>query len=251
MMKLIFFLIINFFFVHQSAFSQEIKSSPLIGWDAFKNATLKSNPQIDSILHKTGLILISYQIVLTKKGNVKSISKIDDAPLNTSISDNILSALAGLKWLCGKNYKGKRIKGTQTFTLYWYDSTCTPLSIDTLDADTIFDSRTNTYRIKGEQACRFPGKDQKFIDFFKEEFAYPQRCEMERFSGYCLLQIEVNRFGQISDCIILENSPYCPEFGIDSKRVILLSTPWIPAVYKGKYVTSTRKMPINIHVENK
>lgn len=95
----------------------------------------------------------------------------------------------------------------------------------------------------------FPGGDEAFLNYIVKNFNYPRRCRREEIEGRVLVKFVVDVTGKIDSIEIIEPCPGCPEFDKEAIRVLQNCPPWIPAVYKGKYVNAWRTLPIRFSLK--
>ena len=92
--------------------------------------------------------------------------------------------------------------------------------------------------------------DEAFIEYIKNNFEYPPRCQEEGINGYVKLRFVVDGSGAISLISPVEETKSCPEFTQEAIRVLKKSPRWIPGMVGGKYVKSWREIPIRLNLEN-
>jgi len=100
------------------------------------------------------------------------------------------------------------------------------------------------------QKAMFPGGEEAFREFIKENFVYPVRCQDEGINGSVILKFVVDVSGRIvTRPIVVEETASCPEFTEEAIRVLLKSPRWIPGQNNGKFIKSWREIPIRLTVD--
>ena len=94
----------------------------------------------------------------------------------------------------------------------------------------------------------YPGGEEAFADFLRENFVFPLRCAQEGTNGYVRLKFVVDKKGRVSNVVALDETKSCLEFTAEAKRVIKM-TQWIPGNTNGKFFVSHRIVPISLGFE--
>jgi TonB family protein len=254
------FTIIGLFCV-STAIGQNKNAEPLMGWSGFKEkcATL---PEVNHLLDSLGFVLIDFQFDISKKGKLNAL-KVNDSTIQSELVIPIIKdSLKKVLWSPGLK-KGKKVASTFRFSL-WFEKRSSYLTKMALEysllkkladsirkADTI-EIRDKTYMLKTNsdyQLSRFPGAEISFLQLFTDNFVYPARCQEDGISGFVTLNFDVSATGDILNIHVAEQSEPCPEFANESVKVLKESGKWIPALYKGHYIYSTRSLPIRLNVE--
>ena len=97
--------------------------------------------------------------------------------------------------------------------------------------------------------AKYPGGDEAFRNYIKQNFEYPERCRDEAIEGYVLLKFVVDINGRISRIQIVQPTPGCPEYDKEAIRVLQKCPPWIPAQNNGKFTTAWRTLPIRLTLQ--
>lgn len=84
-----------------------------------------------------------------------------------------------------------------------------------------------------------------FLDQMRNKIQIPESCLYDGEDLEIELQFVVDLRGNISDVIILKNSP-CPGFAEAAVRVVQSADPWIPGQSNGKFVKSYRRLPFKL-----
>lgn len=232
-----------------------------MGWSGFKDKCA-ALPEVNYLLDSVGFVLIDFQFEISKKGKLNAI-KVIDSTIKTELVIPILKdSFKNAIWTPGFN-KGKKVASIFHYSL-WFEKTSPYLTELALEyslrkkqddslrkADTI-NVRDKTYTLKTNpdyQLTRFPGSEASFLQLFMDNFVYPARCQEDGISGFVLLNFDVSATGDILNIQVAEQSKHCPEFAEESVKVLKGSGKWIPAMYKGHYIYSTRSLPIRMNVE--
>lgn len=84
-----------------------------------------------------------------------------------------------------------------------------------------------------------------FLDEMRNKIQIPESCLYDAEDLEIELQFVVDLRGNISNVIILKNSP-CPGFAEAAVRVVQNSGAWIPGQSNGKFVKSYRRLPFRL-----
>lgn len=253
---------------HFTASAQRVNPEPIAGWAALESLTAK-NDTVSKALDESGLVIAFYSATVTKKGALKELLLVDEGPLNAGCTEILTQMLKKTTWKAG-TLKGKA--ATQTFLFSFAIERKSKKALaadssfkqkvaeyvallkqhgDTLENGTpklidSVDRVPNPYR--QTQLARYPGNDAGFIQHVQNTFTYPPRCLEANISGDVVLQFRVNPYGLVSHIEIKSESKACPEFGVESVRVLRISDRWIPAVWQNSYIQSFRELPIRMDI---
>ena len=104
--------------------------------------------------------------------------------------------------------------------------------------------------VKAEIEATFIGGMDKFRDYVRDHFNYPERCQEEGINGAVLLEFVVDIKGKISNVKMISETAACPEFTAEAIRVLKESPRWMPGQTNGTFVKSYRTIPIQLTVGN-
>lgn len=104
--------------------------------------------------------------------------------------------------------------------------------------------------VKAEIEATFIGGMDKFRDYVRDHFNYPERCQEEGINGAVLLEFVVDIKGKISNVRMISETAACPEFTTEAIRVLKESPRWMPGQTNGTFVKSYRTIPIQLTVGN-
>ena len=112
-----------------------------------------------------------------------------------------------------------------------------------------FDGTSSGPADKVQIEAKYPGGEEAFKAYVRDNFQYPQRCVDENIEGYVLLKFVVDVNGRISRITIVQPTPGCPEFDKEAIRVLQKCKPWIPAQNNGKFIMAWRTLPIRLTLQ--
>ncbi|MCC7298837.1 MAG: TonB family protein [Bacteroidia bacterium] len=262
------FLLCGLFFLPADLISQNSKPEPIDGWIALRKKA-EQNPIVDSMLNEKGLVVAFYTAEISKKGVLKSLTLNDEGPLNGPSTKVLTAILQGITW------KPKIVKGKPKATIYEFSFSISRYSKSSIIADSTYKAQRQLYdslaklctdtlldgsltdsasqKIQTQYGLdinsempRYPGGDAGFIRFIENNFKYPVRCLEAGISANVLVRFSINPYGKPSKIQMIKNSKLCPEFGIEAMRVIKETEFWIPAIWQGYYISTYRKIPINL-----
>ncbi len=97
--------------------------------------------------------------------------------------------------------------------------------------------------------ARFPGGPDKFYEYLKRNFRYPEVAAKNNIEGKVVLQFTVDTNGDITDIKVLQG--LTPETNAEAVRLIIGSANWLPAKEKGVFVKSILTIAINFNLIKK
>lgn len=101
---------------------------------------------------------------------------------------------------------------------------------------------------KEEVESEFPGGDNTFRKFLRENLQYPKEAIEGKISGTVVVQFTVDRTGLVKAVEALDGPV---ELRAEAVRVIQKSARWLPAQQNGLSVKSYKKQPIVFKLEQK
>lgn len=100
-----------------------------------------------------------------------------------------------------------------------------------------------------DQQPVFNGGISAFMEYVRNSFNYPVRCQEAGISGSVKLRFVVERNGRISHVKAIETTDACPEFTTEAIKVVEHSPRWKPGIFKGKAVRAYMSIPIVLRIE--
>ncbi|MDH6356853.1 M56 family metallopeptidase [Parabacteroides sp. PF5-9] len=100
-----------------------------------------------------------------------------------------------------------------------------------------------------DQMPRFPGGDQKLLDYISQHIRYPEEAIRERISGIAVCSFIVAKDGTIHNTEIVRS--VSPTLDAEALRVVQSMPVWEPGVHKGEAVAVKYTVPINFRLPEK
>lgn len=114
------------------------------------------------------------------------------------------------------------------------------LSISSLKDDSI---------VKVDIEAEFPGGNNGFAIFVRDNFKVPAECTEEGAVAMVQLRFVVEADGRVTNVTVKEDRSTCkPYFANEAVRILKKSPKWKPGKYQGKAVKSYRIVPIRLNL---
>ncbi len=174
---------------------------------------------------------VHVQFIIEKDGSISHIKAVDGPGYGAEQEAERVMALSP-KWKPAYQ-NGKPVKVGFTVPIFFANSQNAPAG----DAD------ANKLFTKAEVSPAFPGGQDKFDQFLRENIKYPDAMSKANVTGKVVVQFVVEKDGSLSDIQVVRDAGYGS--GQEAVRVITSSPKWIPGYQKGKPVRTAYSIAVN------
>ncbi len=174
---------------------------------------------------------VHVEFIIEKDGSISHIKAIDGPGYGSEQEAERVMALSP-KWKPAYQ-NGKPVKLGFTVPISFSDSQ--NAAADEGDANKLFSS--------AEVSPAFPGGQDKFFEFLRENIRYPDAMSKANATGRVIVQFVVEKDGSLSGIQVTHDAGYGS--GQEAVRVLASSPKWIPGSQKGKPVRVMYTVPIN------
>jgi protein TonB len=103
--------------------------------------------------------------------------------------------------------------------------------------------------VKPEVLPKFPGGDEKLIEFVSTNIKYPAKAKKKGNVGTSYISFVIKKTGEVADIKTYKGIPGCASCDEEAKRVVKLMPKWIPGKQEGKAVDVQYVLPVKFSLK--